>query len=142
MVSGAWLLTLVFIGTSQPAQRNVLLDNVDLIELNHFYDDLGRHAYDQILFYGWSAEFCRYDVIAWYLVEDNDSPVPMRLPGSGGYMVRWYDRDVRRYREIRSRLYCETWTHTDPERENKQLLEEKYRLSLTPGRSSNQSIMR
>ena len=46
-------------------------DSVDLIELNHFYDDLGRHAYDQVIFYEWSAEFCRYHVISWCLVEDD-----------------------------------------------------------------------
>ncbi|MGN6135990.1 MAG: hypothetical protein ACTHOU_16005 [Aureliella sp.] len=130
MVSATLLLPLLIVAAGPPGNSSVLRDGVDLIELNHFYDDLGRHAYDQVIFYEWSAEYCRYHVISWCLVEDDFSRLPIRLPGGQETIVRWYDRDAKRIREVRSSLVRETWTQTDPERENKKLLEEKDRLSL------------
>jgi hypothetical protein len=130
MVSATVLLPLLLMASGHTDGNCVLRESVDLIELNHFYDDLGRHTYDQVIFYEWSVEYLRYHVIAWCLVEDDHSRLPTQLPGSRETQVRWYDRDVRRHREVRSKLYRETWTQTDPERDNKKLLEEKYRISL------------
>lgn len=130
MVSATLLLPLL-LWASGPSDGNpTLRESVDLIELNHFYDDLGRHTYDQVIFYEWSVEYSRYHVIAWCLVEEDQSRMPVLLPGGREVQVRWYDRDVKRMREVRSKLYRETWTQTDPERENKKLLDEKYRSSL------------
>jgi hypothetical protein len=130
MVSSVLLLPFLLLASGPSDGSSVLRESVDLIELNHFYDDLGRHAYDQVIFYEWSDEYCRYHVIAWCLVEDDHSRLPVRLPGGQEYLVRWYDRDVKRHREVRARLYRESWTQSDPERDNKKLLEEKYRISL------------
>lgn len=105
-------------------------ESVDLIELNHFYDDLGRHAYDQVIFYEWSPDYRRFHVIAWCLVENDLSRLPTRNPHNGEYFVRWHDRDAKVRREVRSKLYRETWSQVDPERINKKLLDEKYRTSL------------
>lgn len=105
-------------------------ERVDLIELNHFYDDLGRHQYDQVIFYEWSPDYCRLHVIAWCLVEEDLGRIPRQEPGSREYVVRWFDRDSKIRREVRSKLYRETWSQVDPERANKKLLDEKYRISL------------
>lgn len=113
-----------------PASRGELKERVDLIELNHFYDDLGRHAYDQVIFYEWSPDFHRFHVIAWSLVENDLSRMPAKVPGQAEYSVIWYDRDSKIKREVRSKLYRETWSQFDPERANKKLIDEKYRLSL------------
>ncbi len=120
-----------------PHSGGSLRERVDLIELNHFYDDLGRHAYDQVIFYEWSPDFCRFHVIAWCLVEEDLNRMPLRQAGSGDVAVRWYDRDAKIKREVRSKLYRETWSQTDPERANKELIDEKYRVSLmrVPGRN-------
>ncbi len=130
MVSAILLLPLLMWASGPTDGNPTLRESVDLIELNHFYDDLGRHTYDQVIFYEWSVEYSRYHVIAWCLVEDDQSRLPVLLPGGRQVQVRWYDRDVKRYRDVRSPLFRETWTQTDPERENKKLLEEKYRSSL------------
>ena len=105
-------------------------ERVDLIELNHFYDDRGRHAFDQIIFYEWSPDFRRFHVIAWSLIDDDLHRMPTRAPGSDETIVNWFDRDARVYRQIRSKLYRETWGRVDPERANKKLMEEKHRVSL------------
>ncbi|MCC6509811.1 MAG: hypothetical protein IT423_11930 [Pirellulaceae bacterium] len=130
MVSVTLLLPLLLCASGGIGGDQAVREAVDLIELNHFYDDLGRHTYDQVIFYEWSVEYSRYHVIAWCLVEDDQSRLPVLLPGGRQVQVRWYDRDVKRYRDVRSPLFRETWTQTDPERENKKLLEEKYRSSL------------
>ncbi len=130
-MGSAILLLPLLLWASGPSDGNATLrESVDLIELNHFFDDLGRHTYDQVIFYEWSVEYSRYHVLAWCLVEEDQSRMPVLLPGGKEVQVRWYDRDVKRTREVRSRLFRESWTQTDPERENKKLLDEKYRNSL------------
>ena len=69
-------------------------------------------------------------MIAWCLIENDPARKPRRDAKRGDYFVSWYDRDARVKREVRSPLFRETWSQTDPERANKQLLEEKYRISL------------
>ncbi len=113
-----------------PDSRVRLKERVDLIELNHHHDDLGRHSYDQVIFYEWSPDYCRFHVIAWYLVEEGKAKRPKRDPGRQDHFVSWYDRDAKVNRVVRSELYRETWGQVDPERANKKLLEEKYRVSL------------
>jgi hypothetical protein len=121
-----------------PPQTREMVQSVDLIELNHFFDDLGRHAYDQVIFYEWSPDYNRYHVVAWCLVEDNLARMPSKDHDRGQYSVRWYDKDARVQRTVWSPLFRETWSSTDPERANKKLLEEKYRVSLlrVPQRST------
>ena len=113
-----------------PNAQEEFRERVDLIELNHYYDDLGRHQFDQVIFYEWSPDFRRFHVIAWSLVEKDFRKLPSKLAGSGYFSVQWYDRDARVQREVVSRLYRETWTQSDPERTNKMLIDEKDRMSL------------
>ena len=113
-----------------PTSGEELSQRVDLIELNHFYDDLGRHAYDQVIFYEWSLDYRRYHVIAWSLVEDNLARMPTHDHARDVYVVRWYDRDAKMKRSVWSKLFRETWSQVDPERANKKLMDEKYRVSL------------
>lgn len=113
-----------------PNSGSQLKERVDLIELNHFYDELGRHQFDQVIFYEWSPDYRRFHVIAWSLVEGDLSRLPSKVSGSGETSVHWFDRDSKIKREVRSKLYRETWSQVDPERANKQLIDEKYRLSL------------
>ena len=106
-------------------------ETVDLIELNHYYDDQGRHSYDQVILYEWSHDYSRYHVISWYLVEKNRSRLPFKEAGTTNYVVRWYDRDAKMKRVVRSGMFRETWSiGRDPERANKDYLHEKYRVSL------------
>jgi hypothetical protein len=125
-------------GNASHAESEVT-QRVDLIELNHFYDDLGRHAYDQVIFYEWSPDYRRYHVVAWSLLENDLARMPVHDSHRNEYVVRWYDRDEHIRRSVWSRMYRETWSQTDPERANKKLMEEKYRVSLlrVPARELN-----
>lgn len=106
-----------------------LREEVDMIEINHFHDDLGRHVYDQVIFYGWNRAAGDYHVRAWCLLDD-PSRWPRKNASSGRYHVYWFDRDQRVHREVFARHLSETWTQIDPERANKRLLDEKYRTAL------------
>jgi hypothetical protein len=110
----------------------VAVESVDCIELNHFHDKRGCHVYDQVIFYERCVETGRLQVRSWCLVEDrehlNRRPVKNEL--TGVYRVEWYDSDKRMSRTITSRLFRESWTQVDPERENKKFLDERLRVSL------------
>ena len=101
MVSNFLLLALTFLTSLSGAGSRDLTERVDLIELNHFYDDLGRNMYDQVIFYEWSPDYRRYHVIAWCLVENDLSRMPSKVVGSDDYVVRWHDRDSKVRREVR-----------------------------------------
>ena len=131
MVAGMVLVSILGIAAnpSVSKSRNVV-DTVDLIELNHLHDECGKHTIDQVIFYEWSPDYRRFDVISYRLIEDDISKLPVRLPGNREYSVAWYDREARAFREVRSRHFRETWTKTDPEQQNKRVLDEKCRSSL------------
>jgi len=111
----------------QPAE-----EYVDLIELNHFYDQQGRLVYDQVIFYEHAPETGRFQVRAWCLVEDRETlnRRPIKNYQSQLYQVDWFDTDQRIFRKITSRLYRESWTQVDPERANKKLHDERLRVSM------------
>lgn len=129
-VSLCWLPVWAIAAGPPPQASAEIKQRVDLIELNHFYDCHGQHQFDQVIFYEWSPDYLRFHVIAWSLVEGDLKRLPRRMPGSGQYQVVWFDRDAKLHREVRAGLYRETWTQSDPERTNKQWIEEKDRLCL------------
>ncbi len=111
-------------------------ESVDLIELNHFHEEEGRHVYDQLIFYEWSPSQAKYHVRAWCLVEPKEfSKLPTEI--NGRTVVRWYDKDQQIDRRVSSPLYRETWTQVDPERANKKILPENQRTQLINGRTND-----
>jgi hypothetical protein len=129
IVGNAALLLCTVLAIGSNGQSPVVREEVDMIEVNHFHDDLGRHVYDQVIFYGWCKSAGDYHVRAWCLLDD-PSRWPTRNHRSGYYHVYWYDRDQRVQREVFAKHYSETWTQVDPERINKRLLDEKHRTAL------------
>lgn len=97
------------------------------IEINHRYDDMDRHCYDQVLLWDWNAEYRRYDVQAWFLLSNNT--LHERPRKVGDYYIIDLTRDGKSYK-IKSKIFRETWTDTDPERDNKNLMDEKFRRGL------------
>ncbi len=112
--------------------NRVTNEQVDLIELNHFFDPRGQHVYDQVIFYQVAPETGKFHVRAWCLVEDRESLSrrPIKNQNTEQYQVEWYDNDHRILRRIKSQQFRESWTQIDPERVDKKILEERSRLSL------------
>lgn len=132
MVSSTFMLLFCVTVAGRIWSDGSLSECVDLIELNHFYDRQGKHVYDQVIFYERHPGNGKYHVRAWCLVEDRESlnRRPVKDAVSDLYRVEWLDSDQQVLRSIRSRLFRESWTHTDPERTDKRQLDERMRLHL------------
>jgi hypothetical protein len=115
----------VALGTSP--QQDVARETVDLIEINHFYDEHGRLVFDQVIFYDWSAGDARYMVRAWRLVK-NPAQLPHRDWKDGGYSAFWQDGEQLRH--VRSSSIRESWTQYDPELVEREYLPKERRKEL------------
>jgi len=118
------------------------VDRVDLIEINHFFDEQGRLVFDQLIFYDWSAAEKRYNVRDWRLLK-SPAQIPVRNWKDRDYVAIWHDfkeRDVQR--KVAAKMIRETWTQYDPELlEREHLPQEKRRelskpVAVTPKRRS------
>jgi len=111
--------------------ENLVHERVDLIELNHCYDESGKHIFDQLIFYDWSPTSRVYQVLAWRLVK-RPSHVPQHDAKRDDFVLTWQDGPI--FRRVRATTFRETWTQHDPElvaRAN--LPKENRRGLLTPG---------
>ena len=110
-------------------REDVTTDRVDLIEINHFYDENGKHVFDQIIFYDWCNKDCRFHVRAWRLLK-KPTQVPSRNWQNGDYVAVWHDTgDV--LRRVRGATICETWTQYDPELHERQFRPKDKRRDLS-----------
>jgi hypothetical protein len=124
-ISHAFGAIVVVLGLN-PAE-DVARERVDLMEVNHFYDEQGRLVFDQVIFYDWSPEHSRYMVRAWRLVK-NPSQLPERDWRDGGYQAVWQDGEV--LRRVRAASMRETWTQYDPELIEREYLPKERRREL------------
>lgn len=107
--------------------HDVAQDQVDLIEVNHFYDEHGRLVFDQVIFYDWSHSQSRYQVRAWRLLK-NKAQIPSKNFQTGDYETIWHDGDV--LRRVRGASFRESWTQYDPELREREYLPKDRRREL------------
>lgn len=107
--------------------EDIAAERVDLIEINHFYDEKGRLVFDQIIFYDWSAADSRFQVRAWRLLKQ-PAQIPHRNWKQGNFTAVWYDGPV--LRNVRSDTLRETWTQYDPELLEREFLPTEKRRKL------------
>lgn len=108
-------------------QEDVASEQVDLIEVNHFYDDQGRHVFDQVIFYDWDQDFSRHMVRAWRLVK-NPAQLPQRNWKDNSYVAIWHDGDV--LRKVQAPTMRQSWTQYDPELVEREYLPKEKRKEL------------
>jgi len=107
--------------------RPVLDDHVDLIEVNHHYDENGWLVMDQVIFYQWCATKSRYRVRDWRPLK-SFTQVPTKDFRTGKYITTW--KDGRNYRRITADQFRETWTAYDPELIDSLQSPKQYRKTL------------
>ncbi len=107
--------------------EDVAKDRVDLVELNHFHDEEGKHVFDQVIFYDWNARAGHYDVRAWRLVKHR-SQIPFRDWERGQYVTLWQDGTVMR--KVQAQTMRESWTQHDPELVERSFLPKEQRREL------------
>ena len=99
------LLTLVltFAGSGQGTPR------CDLVEINHYMPECGN-GFVQLIAWDWSPDYCRWHAQQWLIVRDWQRVGVVVIGEGDGTSVR-----------VSARLFRETWTQHDPERENQKL---------------------
>jgi hypothetical protein len=106
-------------------------EHVDAIELNHFFDQRGHLVYDQLVFWERTPTTGRFQVRAWCLVDDREAINRRPLKNDNGlYECFAVDSNERLTRRIVSRVFRESWSQTDPEREDKRFHHERLRIEL------------
>lgn len=108
-------------------------DHVDLIELNHFYDDHGRLVFDQYIFYDWDDSLCQFVIVDWRLKKSKNWTV-LKYHSEKVYRLRFLDSGILRI--VRSPSYRETWTQHDPELANREIVPKENRRLLTNPRQA------
>jgi hypothetical protein len=126
------LILLLLMVASKVCPSGTACESVALIELNHHHDARGCLVYDQVIFYERAPDTGRFRVRAWCLVDDRETlnRRPVKNEETGVYQVDWYDSDKKLRRMVRSRLFRESWTQVDPERDNKKFHDERLRVGL------------
>jgi len=124
---GAAVLLLAMSTLSATPVEAVVKDHVDLVEINHFYDEQGRLVFDQVIFYDWSDEKMCYTVRAWRLLKKREQ-APVRDWKTGHYRAVW--RDGGTWRDVTADSFRETWTQHDPELVNRKFLPKEDRRDL------------
>jgi len=93
-----------------------ITQSVHITELNHRYSPEGKHIFSQVIFWERVPATGKYRVRDWVLVEMQESlnRIPIRRNDV------WETSFVRDgvYYDVRSNLFRESWTQTDPEAED------------------------
>ena len=135
-------LALCLVATSHDLQQDVVRDRVDLIEVNHFYDEKGHLFLEQMIFYEWCSERSHYDIRAYRLLK-SPIQIPRRDYDGQGYVAIWRDGPV--LRKVYAKTIRESWTQYDPEiverthlaKENRRNLQRVVRRRATPDQYQN-----
>tara|TARA_R110002020_G_scaffold4255_7_gene18935 strand:- start:1234 stop:1608 length:375 start_codon:yes stop_codon:yes gene_type:complete len=110
-----------------------VVDEVDLVEVNHVYNDQGKHRFTQLIFYnyqrGYDADVqkrrLRYQVVDWRILKG-------RLPMPKGKKYETIFLDYGKImRCVIARQYRETWTQYDVEQDERRHLPDRIRKGLT-----------
>lgn len=117
MAATSYISAMLFALSANPP-ADVATDYVDIVEVNHFYDERGRHVFDQVIFYDWSAQQCRFNVRDWRLMK-KPGQMPQRDWNTRRYVCIWHDGKV--LRKVQADHFRESWSQQDPE-----LLERAY----------------
>lgn len=83
-------------------------EQVDLLELNHFFDRSGRSVFSQVIAWEVDQSTRKYRVRDWAMVEEHNLP----------HFVNGHVRFKMRKGLVSSRMFRESWTQTDPERDD------------------------
>jgi len=108
-----------------------LVDEVDVIEVNHVFDGEGTETFVQAIFWRWRGFEGHYRVVDWRTVRDGNVYPVRRWDRGGVWVSRWRDDRDRCWREVRAPLFRETWTVYDVEVADREFLPERYREGLS-----------
>ncbi len=122
-----WICWLTLAGLISDPPRTATTEHIDLIEVNHYFDGMGKSVFDQLIFYNWDESAQRYNVAAWRLLK-NPNQMPIQNPRNQKYSCTWHDGKILRV--IHADRKMETWTQYDPETFERNYLPKSNRSDL------------
>lgn len=118
--------------------QSVVTDNFDKVETNHFYDEYGKHIFDQVIWYDWVAGWGSHRMEAWRLVK-SPNVYPTLNRNTNQYESLFYDNDI--LRKVTAKYMVESWTQYDPELEGRETWPKERRRDLTAPRVKKKETM-
>lgn len=106
----------------------VIVDHVDIIEINHKYDDSGHYTFSQVIFWDWAEYDSDYVVVSWRLVKNEETASTVMRDGES-YSIAWSDRGV--IRKVSAKIFRVTRTTYDPELVDREELDVRLRRELS-----------
>ena len=128
-MNAAALLLAAVCGLSPEATPHAALavDRIDLIELNHCYNEDGLPIFRQLVFWEWSPRSGDYRVAAYRVLRSDTAGLRYDWKRKE-YVAAWCDNGV--LREVRSPHHRVTWTQFDPELVDRQFFPQELRRGL------------
>lgn len=111
----AWMLLVVLLSGHHLTRHDDLIE-CELMELNHSVSCDGVSRFDQVILWRWSPDYRRWEVQYWAMVGTTGSVAEYPAAVGKRYECRLTNNGRRVL--MRSKLFRETWTDIDPEREN------------------------
>ena len=84
-------------------------------------------VFDQVIFYDWCNQQCRYHVRAWRLLK-KPAQIPSRNWQHGDFVAIWQDNET--LRRVRAQSLRQSWTQHDPELAEREYLPKEKRADL------------
>lgn len=114
---------------------DVVRDECDVLELNHFYTGEGKLVFSQWIFFTWNESKSRHDVVEWAMAKgrtmdaDTDNLRAMVRPMKDGWRLRFSHAGVSR--EIMATSFREIHTQYDREVDERENLPKEKRRGLS-----------
>lgn len=104
-----------------------IFDEIEVIELNHFYDDVGRLVFDQLIF--WRADHRGVLQVGAWMLAKRGTLTEVPCVGRRAFLLSTGDAPDR---VIHAKSYLQTHTQHDIEMTDRTRLPKNMRVPLTP----------
>jgi hypothetical protein len=113
---------LILVALALGPEPQIVVDSVDLLETNHFFDEKGQPVFTQRIFWEMDREGV-LRVRDWRLVKPEQGHYPI------GKTFTWHDGNC--LRRVYAASVIETWTQYDPELIDREPWPKERRRALT-----------
>lgn len=111
--------------------QGFVVDEVELVEWNHYYDGQGRHVFEQLIFWDWNGKKGKHEIVDWRMYKHHGM-IPIKDERDGMYKVIWHDAaHGGGWRRVNAKYFRKTFTQYDPELEERKTLAVGDRRKLT-----------